>query len=519
MRAGIALILAACGVAAQTAEPPLKGSIRGTVQDSAGHPLAGVVVQVEGAEPATRPSGNTLRGSLVTKATDPAGKYVVAELAPGTYFVRGERIVDPAGYRQVTVDGGQDTVVDFVIPADPVLFGRVLDPSGEPAAGAPVYLLTSEYRAGLLRPVLIGPRKTHSDGTYSFDSGLQARLKYYVLVGRDVPQDLKDREEVEVPTYYPSAVRIDSASPIVLQPGEQRGMVNVKISRSPLYCISGKVQGAGGFQVHSEPLVGTRMVRAVGFVKDGPYRACGLPPGDYRLTLQNSVTEFTISTSDREHVDLVATLALPRIQIDWDDSAAKMSANGLFSLRLNLTGVNGASSISHSSGVPSSTQLLHGISPGDYELGLETFGNTPVYPKEITWNSARLTDNLLRLPPDSDGTLHIVLARDVATIAVSVADAAGKAVPYAAVLLVPDAVTSARQLSHDGVHGTTGPNGTYTSPPLIPGRYRVLATAQTVRWNVPEDLEHVLPVLFQGEYVDAAPKASVQVAVTPVVIF
>ena len=246
MRAGIALLLAASGLAAQTTEP-LTGSIRGTVQDSAGQPFYGILVEaVTGAAP-----------KPVTKTTDQSGKYAIAELPPGTYFVRYDPSADSSGFRQVNLDAGQDVVLDFVVPAISSISGRVLDQNEDPVAGASVYLVTSEYAAGLLRPVVAGPRRTHPDGTYSFDVGVQANRKYYILVDRDTPKNLKDQEPIELPTYYPSAIRIDSASPLVLRPGEQRAMVDVKIARSPVYCVEGQVKGIGRFEVQAAPLAGT----------------------------------------------------------------------------------------------------------------------------------------------------------------------------------------------------------------------------------------------------------------------
>jgi len=106
-----------------------------------------------------------------------------------------------------------------------------------------------------------------------------------------------------------------------------------------------------------------------------------------------------------------------------------------------------------------------------------------------------------------------------ATIAVTVADTEGKPIPQASVVLIPEGVTSAPDLSRMSVHGMTDQNGSYSSPPLAPGKYRVLAIAQTVRWGVPDDLERVLLVLFQAKAAEAAPKATTQIAVVPVPIY
>lgn len=54
---------------------------------------------------------------------------------------------------------------------------------------------------------------------------------------------------------------------------------------------------------------------------------------------------------------------------------------------------------------------------------------------------------------------------------------------------------------------------------LAPGKYRVLATTQTVRWSVPEDIEKLLLVSFQAKEVEVALKTTPQVALRPVPIY
>jgi hypothetical protein len=44
---------------------------------------------------------------------------------------------------------------------------------------------------------------------------------------------MEERQPIQVPTYYPSAAQFDAASPIVLQPGEQRGGVDIKLTAAP----------------------------------------------------------------------------------------------------------------------------------------------------------------------------------------------------------------------------------------------------------------------------------------------
>ena len=192
----------------------------------------------------------------------------------------------------------------------------------------------------------------------------------------------------------------------------------------------------------------------------------------------------------------------------WDDSAAKMSANGLFSLRLNLTGVNGASSISHSSGVsPAAPRLLHGISPGDYELGLET--PLATYPglSEGNYLEQRPADRQPFAAPARFGRYPAHCAgprrREVPSLPGETLRALqARQYPMPPFCWCPTRSPPLPSTFARRRPGTYRPgNGTYivaaAHPRQVP--WSSPATAQTVRWNVPEDLEHVLPVLFQGE--------------------
>jgi hypothetical protein len=169
--------------------------------------------------------------------------------------------------------------------------------------------------------------------------------------------------------------------------------------------------------------------------------------------------------------------------------------------------------------VPSDVVLRDGLAPGDYALDFVELGQVTTYPKEMAYNDTKLSDRTLRIAPGASGTLHLVMASDVSTVAVSIKDALENPVTGATVILIPESVTAAPALARLAVHGNADQNGKYTSPPLAPGKYRALATTQTVRWGVPEDLEKVLLAMYQAKDIDVAPKSAAQITVEPVVIY
>jgi len=595
MRALVTLALLAGVLVAQTGDPDAKGTIRGVVRDSNGLPVSGISVEaLLGVEPRTIVMGHIsgrMGGRTVNCATDDGGKYALTALDAGTYYLRTERDPDNGAYRPVKLAAGQEVALDFVVPANAVISGRVLGPDGDPEVDAFVWLLKPEYQRGVLKQIVVGPKTTNKDGAYSFDSGLEPNRRYYLFAGRDQPKGLNtdQREPIEVPTYYPSASRMDSATPVILRPGETRQKVDINIAAAPYYCLGGKIEGSPDFEIRESSLAGTRLVRLRGRAGEhGKYHVCGLSPGEYRLSTEQASTEFTILSSDLEHVDLSTELAHLRVKVEWDDPSSaptvpkltgredstlrKLAAllgmtdpsdddlvhlatrllwpdpndtalvealgrnqdgnfeedraylSGLLSvsnalLHVTLTGAAGNGVQTISLAVPSDVVLRDGLAPGDYALDFVELGQVTTYPKEMAYNDSKLSDRTLRIAPGASGTLHLVVGTDLSTVAVSIKDALENPVSGATVVLIPESVTTTPALARFAVHANADQNGTYTSPPLAPGKYRALATTQSVRWDVPEDLEKVLLAMYQAKDFDVAPKSAAQITVEPVVIY
>jgi len=606
MRCLVALILLAGVLVAQTTTPDSKGAVAGVVKDTTGALVSGITVSTgHEAEHGTLITADGITvgvgGPSVTALTDEAGSYAITDLLPGTYTVKTD--CNPES-RRVKVNAGERATLDFVCPANAAISGHVLDPNGDPAVDAFVWLLKAEYQGGVLKQIVIGPKVTMEDGAYAFDAGLEANRRYYVLVDISPPEevvpalaaDLKEREPIQVPTYYPSATRTDSATPVVLQPGEHREQVDIKIATSAFYCIEGKLSASGApaissFAIQDIALAGTRLARLRSSSgEDGKYRACGLPSGSYRLSTQEGFTEFALSSSDLEHVDLSVDPAHLSLHVDWDgdppsapeipklDAAAETTLRKIAALlgmgdapsaddlkglanrlrrpdlndtelwnavmrmrgdadfpmemgnlmgqlrprdsvvNVTLSGTTNGLARSLGAQIPSDSPFRDGIPPGDYAVGVQAFGSSSAYAKEMTYNGLKLADGILRIAPAASGTLHVVMVEGSATLTVAVSDAEGKGVSDATVIVVPDGVTSVPSLARAVSHGKTDQNGN-ASQTLAPGKYRVLAATQSVRWAVPDDLEKVLLVLFQAKDIEVDAKATLQITLEPVPIY
>lgn len=596
MRCAITIFVCAGLVAAQTPASDPKGSIHGTVKDSNGAPVAGISVQAHPFLGVDKSAAIVAAGMVVINApvmeaaTDEFGNYTLAGLSPGNYSVKADR---GPGTENVKLDAGQDLTVDLVIPANPAISGRVLNQEKEPVVDAFVWLLRPQYARGVLGYAVIGPKVTGGDGSYSFDSGLEANRRYYLLVEHKPsdefvsapPPHLKERQPIEVSTYYPSANRIDSATVIVLQPGESREHVDILIATAPYFCVSGKIESEGkpasiSLTVHEAPLAGTHLLIRSSTGDEGKYRVCGLPPGTYRLSSSESFREFQVASSDVEHIDLSLDMASLRLQVDWDGpppaspgirslnpqamatlrdiaAAAGVGDNptdeelSKLASRLNPKGPGNPyipaalNKLRDQPGFPeemgnllSSLTLIFGdvvrvwlegaamrqvgttpawIPAADYSVNvMSPFGG---YVKQITFNDVPLADSVLHLAPAQSGTLHVLMASGMAKLAVTVADADGNPAAHATIAIVPASATTASALSRMAIIGLADQYGKYAPQPLPPGKYRVLAFPQAVRWDSPEDLEKVLPLLFQATDVELDTKVPAQLSLSPIAIF
>ena len=141
----------------------------------------------------------------------------------------------------------------------------------------------------------------------------------------DVPEDLKERQEVLADTYYPNAPVLGSAQPLTLRPGQTLDQVDIRMVNSRGYCADGVMLTATAATTNLDFTI-TRtealFSRTDSFGSagnpgaDGRFRICNLPSGEYRLTTQGPVpaaradftfglTPFTVMDQDVRRLQVV----------------------------------------------------------------------------------------------------------------------------------------------------------------------------------------------------------------------
>ncbi|MCX6624843.1 MAG: carboxypeptidase-like regulatory domain-containing protein [Acidobacteria bacterium] len=308
--------------------PQPTGSISGLVKDSeSGNPLTEVEVRAA-------PGGATAK-------TDAEGRYTIKDLAPRTYRVTAAASLDghpgfgASATKTVHLTSARDlTSIDFSLRAMGEISGRVLDEEKEPLPDISVFLVTREYGLGTLRYVFSGMARTDDQGRYRLKRVIPGQGFLVTAQKRtlkldpvsDVPSDPKLRKRAWVPGYYPDSPSIEGAQLLVLRPGEKREAIDLRLSRSPSYCIEGVLATGTGPAALKFELEQRRPTSGAsgdgGFYTvapggttgpDGKLRLCNLYPGDFTITAMQApgffgTTPVSITDSDVGNVRTSSTV-------------------------------------------------------------------------------------------------------------------------------------------------------------------------------------------------------------------
>jgi len=455
----------------------------------------------------------------------------------------------------VSLLGGQDpSSIDFRLQENGAVSGRVLGQSNEPMPGLEVVLIGREYFAGALRYYRRRATATDDRGEYRLQEIPPGTS--FLLLARErntgmspmsqVPNDPKLRRPAPAPTYYPNSTRPEEGELITLRAGESRENIDIRMLRSPSYCVEGTLRAAGGpadlsFWIHEEemsfglgPSGGVTGVPPGGKCgPDGKIRVCGLHPGSYRLTAftgnLNSPVDFgatLITIADRDLRDVTIT-PQPRVpltgRVVWASAPPEKPVNSQLSVLLTpLDRTAGGLGERATSPVPGefSVKTHSGQDLLMDEYFVRVMGLTdPLYVKDITYGATSVIRSPLKLGGAMTGAeLRVIVGHDGGSLAARVADKDGKGVPDVNVILMPKDAASEADLAAMRITGQTDQNGGYSSPTLAPGHYYVLATPSDVTDWSPESIGKLWGARLKAHEAEVGPNATVQVTLEPVVL-
>lgn len=492
--AAVLCLTAVC--AAQTVAPGSttalgNGSISGVVRDvSTGAPVAEAAVSL-----------HMPNGGVVASQADAQGQYTLSGLTPGTYRVNASAPLEkgetqtPRQEKTVKLELGQRVAsLDFRLPSMATVAGRVLDENKEPVPGVPVVLVEKRYDHGALTYRLAGgSAQTDEAGVYKL-TGIPAGAAFLIETHNPLPVK-STGGDTPADTFFPNVRSAESATEIVLSPGETRNGVDIQQRKLPAYCVDGVVEGApeSGLDIEVLDAVVKRPISsqhdAIGKTKtDGTFHVCGLHSGQYTFSTSNpnqkpfrATGTVTVANDDVHGFQLLYTAApLPfTAEFAWDVDPP--ATPPVLVVRLTLLGRQEGVQVSFGLKVPSSFSRPLPIPADDYAIEVQGIDGGGRYLKDITCGGRSvLRDRAPLGGASSCGALRFVLAHDAGSLIANVADKDGNPIPDAYVAIIPESAATEAEMSATMTFGQTGLSGVYLANALPPGKYRVLATNQTV---------------------------------------
>jgi len=305
-------LLAACGASAQDRET-LHGSV---VNSLTREPMAKVQVHVM----RRAPEGlTTAYGAL----TDDSGRFSVAPIATGTYYLRPER----AGFLladsvpSVEIKPGEP-VADCRLEMSPraLVSGRITDAAGDPLQGVAVRAESVAGKDILLSFLLAGKGTTDDRGNYriSVPPGkyrIRAEVESYPSGESDEIRTDGSPAAVLPATWFSQARSAEAATPIEAIAGRETSGTDVRMLPPVALSISGMVSGLPGgttATVNVNALVYRgNAVYDIETGSDGSFSRTGLAPGTYYLyavirpsNLRRAVSEVRLADTPFENLEL-----------------------------------------------------------------------------------------------------------------------------------------------------------------------------------------------------------------------
>jgi len=445
----------------------------------------------------------------LTATADAEGKFVIGEVAAGSYRIGAERrgfLRGDFGSRRqfqsgslVTVADGQEVKgIDIKLEPQSVISGQVLDENGEPLDRAQVEVL----RYGFVqdRQQLVPVNQGSSDDLGNFRIWNLAPGRYYVRVqtqGRrgfgmrpDMVESSANKvQESYVPTFFPGVAEFQSATPIEIAVGQDFSGLSLQIQKARVYRVTGKVEGVNAAEmrmnrvmllqrsnVFSRPFDNTASVRS-----DGSFEIGNVLPGSYDLALLQGGanqqrffrTQVEVSNADLENVVLAPGPVFAvqgSIRVEGETTTKPGSMRVLLSMR--EPGFIQPSGTAKEDG----SFVIENVSPDKYRLNIFPMPEG-AFIKSIRVSGQDVTRAGLDFSSGAAGKVEVILSDKPALLDGAVERASADSMP-GVVVLVPepyntDDLTAIVNTARN--QASVDQNGRFTIKNIPPGSYRVYA--------------------------------------------
>lgn len=509
------IVVVLCTLALQTGAID-SSSISGTVTNSiTGAPLSKAQVIAEPVE--------DRRAPLVRTATDDKGHFLLDNLMPGAYLLRGRRngyLDTYYGARRaeirgasVTVAAGQElTGLQLKIVPSAVIAGTIRDPDGEPLIGARVALVAVRYRNGVKQVSAVGQYADTDDlGQYRIPSVEPGR--YYLRAGAGHSPDdgryVVDRLPKDSPppmalvaAFHPGVREVAAARVIDVAAGGQYTGVDVTLVRSTLFKVRVRFEApaglSAGVRLEERPHLSDGLqLQAGSTCKDRVCEFSGVAAGPYWVTGSADSQNLTLQELIARSTRLQVRVPIEVSGADVDGVFVSIGAGAELSGHVVVAGEEQVDlssaevTLLDEEGDERTAQISKDgvfrarLSPGRYDLRVQAGKDLVV--RSIRSEDTDVLSEGLTVSREGKLAVRVELARDGGTVEGIARDDRGQAIAGATVVLAPSPnLWYRRDLFQEA---TTDQNGSYRIRSVPPGDYVVFA------WN---DIEQGM--WFDAEY-------------------
>lgn len=488
--------------------------------------LSGTVVSATTGEP-LRKARLTLEhigGKLgwYTEVSDGEGRFQFRDIEAGTYRLEAARfgyldgslgaLRPGAKGKEIQIaQGGKLTGQEFRLWPQAGISGRVVDVEGDPLPGISVSVYRVAWRKG--RRQLEGVESNSANDRAEFRIAPLLPGNYYLTAQppqQRVQGDMKaasQRPRVrDLMTWYPGVLSAESATPLVLAPGQELAGIEIRLQRGAAFTIRGKVTGlarsssvSSGMRMRwpyvyaavRSSFTGRVMEYGGVLASDFTFTIPGVPPGSYDVGVRQGSDSWSSPSSSelgrvsievgQKDVDQVVLEAIPdrpvqgRVQIEPDG----LPPSSRVSIGLVAETTFGAPAKVE----PDGQFRFEAVGRQRYEVLVHgDLENT--YIRAVRVGGVETAGNILDLTRDQASAVEIFVSTRAAQVQgkIHVETSTGKP-PEVDVWLVPEGDGRERE----GRQGTFDQSGMFTIRNLPPGRYRLYASEELPEgaWQVP----------------------------------
>jgi hypothetical protein len=282
-----------------------------------------------------QPPSHSVNDGTFETTSGSEGRFLFDAIPPAKYRLSAERTgYVVGGYNGIldcaatTAEGNSPNRKDIVVKLTPqaIISGHVVDDDGEPVPDASVEILRRTWVDGSRRLNKIALEETHADG--SFAIGALTAGRYYLRASHRKEEDEAPEpgrkgsiKEAFVPTDFPAALDIASATPLDVAAGAQIP-IDIRLKKSRAFRVSGKVVTSASkslldgieldlFQQDGPPATPSAEI------EDGRFEFRDVLPGSYILRPDSGshsltlVGSIAITVRDEDVRDAMLMLAPP----------------------------------------------------------------------------------------------------------------------------------------------------------------------------------------------------------------